>query len=77
MVLLAITTNKPIWFWVALLWHALVDAVAVYASQYISPLGVEGLVAVFAIISVVLVFFLRPMFPTEPVVSPTGETAPA
>lgn len=72
MVLLAITTNKPIWFWVALLWHALVDAAAVYSMQYIGALGVEGLVAVFAAISIVWVFALRPMFPAPPVNEPVA-----
>lgn len=72
MVLLAITTNKPVWFWVALLWHALVDAVAVYSMQYIGALGVEGLVAVFAVISIVWAIALRPMFPTPPVNEPVA-----
>ena len=63
MVLLAIAKSKPIWFWAALLWHALVDAVAVYAIQQMDVLGVEAIVAVFAVISVAAVFKLRPLFP--------------
>jgi uncharacterized membrane protein YhfC len=77
MVLLAITARKPIWFWAALAWHALVDAVAVYSIQYISALGVEGLIAIFASLSITLVFLLRPMFTTDSAVSPTDEMATA
>lgn len=65
MVLLAISARKPVWFWIALLWHALVDATAVYGVREIGVLGVEGIVAVFAVISVVAVFALRSMFPVE------------
>ncbi len=77
MVLLAITANKPAWFWVALVWHALVDAVAVYSMQYIGALGVEGLVAVFAMISIIWVFALRRRFLADLVTSPISDTAAA
>lgn len=62
MVLYALAYRKPIWFWVALLWHALVDAVAVYVAQEAGILAVEGIVAVFAIISLWIVFKLRSVF---------------
>ena len=62
MVVYAITNKKPIWFWGALLWHALVDAVAVYAISNLGILATEGIVAIFAVISVWIVFMLRPMF---------------
>jgi uncharacterized membrane protein YhfC len=62
MVLYAIAYRRPLWFWLALLWHALVDAVAVYAIQEVGILAVEGIVAVFALISLWIVFRLRPMF---------------
>lgn len=62
MVLYAVAYRKPIWFWLALLWHAFVDAVAVYVVQEGGILAVEGLVAVFAIISLWIVFKMRPMF---------------
>jgi uncharacterized membrane protein YhfC len=65
MVLYAIANNKPLWFWLALLWHALVDAVAVYVAQKVGILEVEGIVAIFALISLGIVFMLRPMFSQE------------
>ena len=55
MVLYAIVYRKPVWFWLALLWHAFVDAVAVYVVQQVGILAVEGFVAIFAIISVWIV----------------------
>ena len=77
MVMLAIVAKKPLWFWVALLWHALVDAVAVYSIQYIDAVGVEGIIAVFALISVASVFALRTMFPVETAQAPVKQNAPA
>lgn len=65
MVLYAIVYRKPIWFWLALLWHALVDAVAVYVGQEVGILAVEGIVAVFAIISLWIVFKMRSMFSND------------
>jgi uncharacterized membrane protein YhfC len=65
MVIYALAGKKPIWFWVALLWHALVDAVAVYASPKLGALAVEGIVGLFAVISVWIIFFLRPRFPQD------------
>lgn len=62
MVLYSIAYHKPVWFWLALLWHALVDAVAVYVGQQVGILTVEGIVAVSAIISLWIVFRMRPMF---------------
>lgn len=64
MVLYAIVNRKPIWFWLALLWHALVDAVAVYFGQTIGVLQVEGLVAIFALISLWILVAIRSMFST-------------
>jgi uncharacterized membrane protein YhfC len=62
MVLYAVVYHKPIWFWLALLWHAFVDAVAVYVGQEVGILAAEGIVAVFAIISLWIVFRMRSMF---------------
>ncbi|MBN2115464.1 MAG: YhfC family intramembrane metalloprotease [Anaerolineales bacterium] len=75
MVLYAIAYGKPIWFWLALLWHALVDAVAVYVVQEVGILAVEGIVAVFALISLWIVFRLRSEFLNDaPNVSEQGVT---
>ena len=62
MVLYALAYRKPVWFWLAMLWHAFVDAVAVYVGQQIGLLAVEGIVAVFALISLWIVILLRNRF---------------
>jgi uncharacterized membrane protein YhfC len=62
MVLYAIVYRRTVWFWLALLWHAFVDAVAVYVGQEVGILAVEGLVAVFAIISLWIVWSFRDKF---------------
>ena len=77
MVMLALAARKPLWFWVALLWHALVDAVAVYSISYVGAVGVEAIIAVFALISVASIFALRSMFPAETVEAPAGPSVTA
>ena len=78
MVLYAIVYRKPVWFWLALLWHAFVDAVAVYIVQEVGILAVEGIVAVFALISLWIVLRMRQQFerdteiPTPPMVESTA-----
>ena len=62
MVLYALVYRKPIWFWAALLWHALVDAVAVYVGQTVGILAVEGIIAMFAIMSVMIVLKMKNKF---------------
>jgi uncharacterized membrane protein YhfC len=62
MVLHGIANRRAIWFWLALSWHALVDAVAVYVGQSVGVLQTEGLVAIFAAISLWIVFRLRARF---------------
>jgi uncharacterized membrane protein YhfC len=62
MVLYAVIYRKPIWFWLALLWHTFVDAVAVYVVQEVSILAVEGIVGIFALISLWIVLSLKSKF---------------
>ncbi len=62
MVLYGLAKKQAVWFWLALLWHAFVDAAAVYAVQSVGALQTEGLIAIFAVISVWIVFKMRPKF---------------
>ena len=62
MVLYSIVNKKPVWFWIAILWHAIVDTVAVYLIQQISMLALEGIIGIFAIISLGIVFWMKPKF---------------
>ncbi|HXF85874.1 MAG TPA: YhfC family glutamic-type intramembrane protease [Anaerolineales bacterium] len=63
MVLYALASGKPLWFWLALLWHAWVDAVAVYIGQVMGILQAEGLIAIFALVSLWIVLRMRLRFP--------------
>ena len=63
MVLCSIVAKKPLWFWTALLWHAIVDAVAVFLVQKISTIGLEAVVGVMALASLGLMLYLRTKFP--------------
>lgn len=77
MVLYSIVAKKPFWFWAALLWHALVDAAAVFLIQKISVVGLEAVVAVMALFSLGIMFYLRGKFPVPVVPLSEPEVAPA
>lgn len=62
MVLYSVAYKKPIWFWLALLWHAIVDALAVYLMPSLGALGIEGVVGICAIVSLFILFRMRPLF---------------
>lgn len=62
MVLYSVAYKKPMWFWLALLWHALVDASAVYLLPIVGAVALEGIVGVTAAISLLIVFTMRPWF---------------
>lgn len=65
-------SRLPGWVWVvlAVLWHALLDAVVVYfsrvwAAQEWSLYALEGLVAIFSLLSIAIIFALRQPEPVE------------
>jgi len=53
------------WLWLAIGYHALIDAVAVYATSKLNPYWVEGIVGIFALISLGIIFILRSPEPVE------------
>ena len=77
MVLYAVANQKPIWFWLALLWHALVDAVAVYIVAQSGILQVETAVAILALMTIGVALALRPRFNQISLNVPEGEITPA
>jgi uncharacterized membrane protein YhfC len=70
--------RRPL-FWLALavLWHAAVDATAVMALNQLSALVTEAIIAVFGLLSVILVFHFRAPEPVEPEPPPLPEVGPA
>ncbi len=77
MVLYSIAAHRMNWFWLALLWHAVVDAVAVYVGPKIGVLGTEGIVAIFAIVSLWIIFSMRTKFSENVTNRPGQEIASA
>ena len=73
MVLYSVANKKPLWFWLAILWHALVDAVAVYFLPIVGSLAVEGIIGIMAMGSLAILFTMRPWFaqsdPAQPSVA--------
>jgi uncharacterized membrane protein YhfC len=61
------------WLLAAISYHALIDGVAVVGQKYINPLGLEGVIGIFAILSVAIIFLLHQPEPSE-AISP-GESA--
>jgi uncharacterized membrane protein YhfC len=66
MVLYSVAYKKPVWFWIALFWHAFVDAVPVYLASIIGKYSVEVFVGIFAVISLAILFWLRSKFIPPP-----------
>jgi uncharacterized membrane protein YhfC len=65
MVLYSVVYRKPAWFWIALLWHAFVDALVVYLLPAVGALGIEGIVGMCALISLGIVFWMRGKFTAD------------
>ena len=65
MVMQAFTRRNIGWLFAAIGYHTLLDAVAVFGIRYISPIGLEGVLGLFAILSVVIIFLLRQPEPHE------------
>lgn len=62
MVLYSVAYKKPVWFWIALLWHAFVDGITVYLLPAIGALAIEGVVGICAIISLIVLFRMKAFF---------------
>jgi uncharacterized membrane protein YhfC len=77
MVLYSVAYGRPLWFWFALLWHAIVDGVTVYFLPAVGALGVEGIVGICAIVSLFILFRMRALFvQTEAVDVPVAVEVP-
>jgi uncharacterized membrane protein YhfC len=71
LVLQAFTRGKFRWVWLAILWHAVLDASAVYFSVAWRaypwwPYAIEGLIGIEALISIAIIFALRQPEPSVP-----------
>ena len=71
LVLQSFTRNQVSWVWLAVAWHMLVDASAVFLAQIWRPFewrafAVEGVMGIMALISLGIIFSLRQPEPEEP-----------
>ena len=58
---LQVFTRKQIrWLWLAVLWHALIDGIAVYTIVVWGPYETEAMVAGLALVSLAIILLLRP-----------------
>ena len=73
------------WLFAAIGYHALIDGVAVGGQKYLLPAGLEGVIGIFAILSIAIIFLFRQPEPVEvipaaapalvaPVPEPVSET---
>ncbi|MCZ2127975.1 MAG: YhfC family intramembrane metalloprotease [Anaerolineales bacterium] len=62
MVLYGLVSKKAYWYWLAVLWHTALDAVAVYFAQKVNALILESFIGLFAIASVGIVIWLHELF---------------
>lgn len=65
LVLQTFTRRGKRWYWLAVGWHTLLDAVAIYSVQSLGIYVTEGLLAIFTLASIVLIFALRKREPPE------------
>jgi uncharacterized membrane protein YhfC len=86
MVMQVFTRKNIGWLFAAIGYHALLDGVAVIGQKYLLPVSLEGVVGVFAILSIGIIFLLCQPEPAEvlppvapalvvPVTEPVPETA--
>ncbi len=77
MVMQVFTRGKLWWLWLAIGWHALVDATAVFVQIYwANAYLTEAIVAFYALVSIGIVFWLRTPEPIEPELAPLPPPAP-
>jgi uncharacterized membrane protein YhfC len=76
-VMQALVSGHFRWWWLAFLWHTLVNAVVVFAQfQWQNAYLTEGLVALFALGSLGMILWLRKPEPVEPAQEPLPPPPP-
>jgi uncharacterized membrane protein YhfC len=77
LVLQVFTRGNILWLFVAIGWHALIDALAVYSLATLGAEITELIVGLFAIIAILIVFLLKTPDPVEQAPEPLPEAGPA
>ena len=76
MVMQVFVRGKGRWLWLAILWHALVNATAVYAIATWGAYITEAIIGVMALISLGIIFWLKTPEPIESELEPLPEVGP-
>jgi uncharacterized membrane protein YhfC len=61
------------WLWIAIAWHTLVDAIAVISVRLWSAYAAEGIIAIFSLLSIGIIFALRSEEPEVPIEEITAD----
>ena len=77
LVMMSFIRGQARWLVFAIIWHALLDGVAVVMAVKVSPYLTEAAIGVMAVISLVIVFWLRSPEPVEPELEPLPEVGSA
>ena len=77
MVMQVFTRGRIRWLLAAILWHTLLNAVAVFAINTWNAVVTEALIGVIALLSLGLIFWLREPEPIEEELEPLPEAGPA
>ena len=71
-VLQTFTRKQWFWVWLAVLYHAVIDASAVFLMPYVGVYWLEAIVAGFSLISILIIFTLRQPEPLDPQPAPVA-----
>jgi uncharacterized membrane protein YhfC len=75
-VLQGFVRGQGFWVWLAVAYHAVIDAVAVWALQSVGAFGTEAIVAGFSVLSLWIIFLLQRPEPEPVAVPPPADVRP-
>lgn len=76
-VLQTFTRRQWFWVWLAVLYHAFVDAAVIFLLKPLGTYWTEALVGGFAVLSIIIIFSLRRPDQNAPQPAPVSQTLPA
>jgi uncharacterized membrane protein YhfC len=77
MIMIAFVRRRPGWIAAAILWHAIVDAIAVFSVSMWGAYAAELLIALMALVSLLFILRLKQPEPEEEAPEPLPEPSPA
>jgi len=68
--------GQGFWVWLAVFYHALIDAIAVLAARSIGVYWTEAIIGIFALLSVIIIFALRQPEPVQQTQPSSSQAVP-